>query len=128
MLFKMTIYLLKLLEWLQRYIDYKRLANFLYIPYICMKILVASSLLMSPFWYLYLYWNEDSMAPSLIMSSFDLCIYIQGWKKYFARGVPQPFSIEHIMNFISKEGPRKMGEYNLFYLYTVFIYLYSIGW
>src|SRR5271156_5211887 len=34
MLFKMTIYLLKLLEWLQRYIDYKRLANFLYIPYI----------------------------------------------------------------------------------------------
>jgi len=35
MLFKMTIYLLKLLEWLQRYIDYKRLANFLYIPYPC---------------------------------------------------------------------------------------------
>ncbi len=33
MLFKMAIYCLKLLQRLQRYIDYKMLANFLYIPF-----------------------------------------------------------------------------------------------
>ena len=34
--------------------------------------------------------------------------YIQGRKKYFARGVPLLFSLKHTMNFIPEESPRKM--------------------
>ena len=40
-------------------------------------------------------------------------VFVQGRKKYFARGVPQPFSIGHIMNFIPKESPSKMGLVNV---------------
>ena len=39
---------------------------------------------------------------------------IQGWKKYFDRGVLPYFQIELIMNFISNESPWKMGFSGIF--------------